>query len=133
MRLGLTQSLRTEQRLVQSPQMIQALQILQTPLLGLKDQIGQGMQGKGFLELKEDDSEEQTAAAATPALEDKLQREFAEQLDQLEQRLSPLPRNLGSGSGSAGSDEEDKKQNALNNTAGNGLSLPEHLLSQLRM
>ena len=39
MRLGLTQSLRAEQRLMQSPQMIQAMQILQTPLLELKDQI----------------------------------------------------------------------------------------------
>ena len=36
-RLGLTQNLRAEQRLVQSPQMIQAMQILQTPLLELTD------------------------------------------------------------------------------------------------
>ena len=40
MRLGLTQSLRTEQRLIQSPQMIQAMQVLQLPLLELKDQLG---------------------------------------------------------------------------------------------
>ncbi len=39
MRLGLTQSLRTEQRLVQSPQMIQAMKILQCPMQDLLEQI----------------------------------------------------------------------------------------------
>ncbi|MEI6128814.1 MAG: hypothetical protein WCR59_01990 [Planctomycetota bacterium] len=53
-RLGLSQSLRTEQRLVQSPQMIQAMQILQTPLMELKDQVEQELQENVFLERKED-------------------------------------------------------------------------------
>ena len=132
MRLGLTQSLRTEQRLVQSPQMIQAMQILQTPLLELKDQIEQELQENVFLEVKDDQDDERNAAAVTPALEEKLQRQFAEQIEQLEQRMPTSTRNLGSG-GQGSADEEDKKQNALNNTPGNGISLPEHLLSQARM
>ncbi|MGE3174480.1 MAG: RNA polymerase factor sigma-54 [Planctomycetota bacterium] len=134
MRLGLTQSLRTEQRLVQSPQMIQAMQILQTPLLELKDQIEQEMQENVFLELKEEhDDDRRVIEPETPALEDKLQRQFAEQIDQLEQRLQPGNRGPGSGTGGGSADEEDRKQSALNNTAGNDLSLPEHLLSQARM
>ncbi len=130
MRLGLSQSLRAEQRLMQSPQMIQAMQILQTPLLELKDQIEQELQENVFLELKEDPAESEPQQEAPLALEDKLQREFAEQLDQLEQRVGTGPRN-GSGSGSF--DDEDKKQSALNNTPGHGISLPEHLLSQARL
>ena len=54
MRLGLTQQLRTEQRLVQSPQMIQAMQVLQLPLLELKDQIDQELQENVFLERKDE-------------------------------------------------------------------------------
>jgi RNA polymerase sigma-54 factor len=53
MRLGLTQSLRAEQRLIQSPQMIQAMQVLQLPLLELKDQIDQELQENVFLERKD--------------------------------------------------------------------------------
>ena len=132
MRLGLTQSLRTEQRLMQSPQMIQAMQILQTPLLELKDQIEQELQENVFLELKEDPQDQSQPQDQGPAPEDKIQREFSEQLDQLEQRMGPGTRGLSRNSG-GGSDEEDKKQAALNNTPVHGISLPEHLMSQARM
>jgi RNA polymerase sigma-54 factor len=134
MRLGLTQSLRTEQRLVQSPQMIQAMQILQTPLLELKDQIEQEMQENVFLELKEEhDDDRRVQEPSTPALEDKLQRQFADQIEQLEQRMGPGAGSHGSRSGGGAAEEEDRKQNALNNTPGNDMSLPEHLLSQVRV
>ena len=43
MRLGLSQVLRAEQRLVQSPQMIQAMQVLQYPLLELRDRVEKEM------------------------------------------------------------------------------------------
>jgi RNA polymerase sigma-54 factor len=136
MRLGLSQSLRTEQRLVQSPQMIQAMQILQTPLLELKDQIDQELQENVFLERKDEEEGEEGRTAEqpqeTPALEDKLQREFAAEIDQLESRLQPTsPRMRPTGNG--GSDEEDLKLQALYNTPGPGVSLPEHLLAQARM
>ena len=41
--------MRAEQRLVQSPQMIQAMQVLQLPLMELKDQIEQELQENVFL------------------------------------------------------------------------------------
>ena len=133
MRLGLTQSLRAEQRLMQSPQMIQAMQILQTPLLELKDQIEQELQENVFLELKEDPQESVQQPEQKPALEERLQREFSEQLDQLEQRMGPGTRGTSHSSGGGSADDEDKKQAALNNTPGHGISLPEHLMSQARM
>lgn len=139
MRLGLTQSLRTEQRLVQSPQMIQAMQILQTPLLELKDQIEQELQENVFLEVAEDTERDEHRAAAAeeaelgkPPVEDKLQREFAEEISQLEARIGPGTGIRPSGPNWANQDE-DPKLAALYNTPGPGVSLPEHLLGQARM
>ncbi len=57
MRLGLTQNLRAEQRLIQSPQMIQAMQVLQYPLFELKDRIDQELMDNVFLDIKEDPGE----------------------------------------------------------------------------
>ncbi|MHC4077713.1 MAG: hypothetical protein ACYST0_04625, partial [Planctomycetota bacterium] len=53
MRLNLSQSLRTEQRLVQSPQMIQAMKILQCPMQELKEQIEQELDENILLEVIE--------------------------------------------------------------------------------
>ena len=137
MRLGLTQSLRAEQRLVQSPQMIQAMQVLQLPLLDLKDQIEQELQENVFLERK-DESEPQSEGERPavpepepeqPPLEDRLQREFSAEIEQLEARVDPSWRQR---SASAGGDEEDRKLEALNNTPGRSTSLPEHLMTQVR-
>lgn len=135
MRLGLTQSLRTEQRLVQSPQMIQAMQVLQLPLLELKDQIEQELQENVFLERKDESERTDGAAPAaepTPEpnqLEDRLQREFSTEIDQLEARLEP---NWRQRQGTWSGDEEDKKLEALNNTPGRSTSLPEYLMTQVR-
>jgi RNA polymerase sigma-54 factor len=130
-RLGLTQNLRTEQRLVQSPQMIQAMQILQTPLLELKDQIEQELQENVFLELKdEQDREPQAESPEPPHLEEKLQRQFASEIEQLEARTDRGRLRTRS---ALGGEEGDRKLEALANTPGNGISLPEYLLAQVRM
>ncbi len=55
MRLSLTQSLRTEQRMVQSPQMIQAMKILQCPMQELREQIEQELDENILLEVVEND------------------------------------------------------------------------------
>lgn len=137
MRLGLSQSMRAEQRLVQSPQMIQAMQVLQLPLMELKDQIEQELQENVFLERK-DEAERQDAgataageaAAPETPYEDRLQREFAAEIEQLESRNDTSWRNRA-GSG-AGGEEEDKKLEALANTPGRATSLAEHLMTQVR-
>ena len=134
MRLGLTQQLRTEQRLVQSPQMIQAMQILQCQMMELKDQIEQELQENVFLELKEQTEPEPEGNGTLadpdngPSLDERLEREFEGQLDQLEQRigrLTPARREFG--------EDGDRKLEALYNTPGPGISLSDHLLQQVRM
>ena len=50
MQLGLLQTARMEQRLVQSPQMIQAMQILQLPSLDLQERIEQELLENPLLE-----------------------------------------------------------------------------------
>lgn len=148
MRLGLSQNLRAEQRLVQSPQMIQAMQILQTPLIELQNQIEQELQENPCLERTEDQERERDlrdgdgmdgvdgaaadglAGPETPMLEDRLQREFAAEIEQLEARTDPGYRQRVS---ALGGEEGDKKLEAMMNTPGHGVSLHEHLLSQARM
>src|SRR5678815_911917 len=56
-KLGLHQSARLEQRLLQSPQMIQAMQILQMPALDLEARIQQELVENPFLELEDGSSE----------------------------------------------------------------------------
>ncbi len=132
MRLGLTQSLRTEQRLVQSPQMIQAMQVLQLPLLELKDHVEQELQENVFLE-RRDEADRGDGAPATaeqvPTIEDRLQREFSAEIDQLEARMEPSWRQ---GTRTYTGDDEDKKFEALQNTPGRATSLAEYLMTQVR-
>lgn len=134
MRLGLTQSLRAEQRLVQSPQMIQAMQILQTPLLELKDQVEQELQENVFLEVREpggeEDGQPMIAESSQPSLDEKLERQFAAELEQLEKRTERIPSRIGSGS----ADEQSERwMEMLNNTPDAGRSLSDHLLEQARL
>jgi len=125
--------------------MIQAMQVLQLPLLELKDQVDQELQENVFLERKDDaersepqtisDSDNQSENSsrdgdeASDAYEDRLQREFSAEIDQLEARVEPSWRQRGS---SYAADDEDRKLEALNNTPGRSSSLAEHLMMQVR-
>lgn len=140
MRLGLTQSLRTEQRLIQSPQMIQAMQVLQLPLIELKDQVEQELQENVFLEQKDDadraeggstgEGESQGERDADgDRYEDQLQREFSAEIDQLESRSEQGLRQRGS---AYNADDEDRKLEALQNTPGRTTSLADYLMIQAR-
>jgi RNA polymerase sigma-54 factor len=137
MRLGLTQSLRAEQRLIQSPQMIQAMQVLQLPLIELKDQVEQELQENVFLE-RQDEAERSEPAnldsnggdgGDSEPYEDRLHREFSAEIDQLESRVEPSWRQR---TGTLGTDDEDKKFEALQNTPGRSTSLAEYLMMQVR-
>ena len=109
MRLGLTQSLRAEQRLIQSPQMIQAMQVLQLPLIELKDQVEQELQENVFLERKDEaersdpatggDGPDDAASGEPEAYEDRLHRECSAVIDQLESRAEPSWRQRTGGLG----------------------------------
>ena len=136
MRLGLSQSLRTEQRLIQSPQMIQAMQVLQLPLIELKDQVEQELQENVFLERQDEADRAESGATGegeskqqADSDEDRMQREFSAEIDQLESRAEPSWRQRGS---AYNGDEEDKKLEALQNTPGRTTSLPDYLMTQVR-
>ena len=145
MRLGLTQNLRAEQRMVQSPQMIQAMQILQCPMIELQGQIEQELQENVFLEVNEDTERRREEGATDtdgnrvelddgrrdedekPTLEERLSSQFEHEIDQLEQRTQPL------GTRTRGSEEEsDRRLEMLYNTPDHGVTLSEHLLEQVR-
>ncbi|MCC6781977.1 MAG: RNA polymerase factor sigma-54 [Planctomycetes bacterium] len=139
MRLGLTQHLRAEQRLVQSPQMIQAMQVLQCPMAELIDRIDQELQENVFLEVKEESAENEggekgESAAETPREDDRQEAndataELWNELESLERRAEGVaPRTP-----TISDEEADRRLDALYNTPAQGISLPDHLLSQVRM
>jgi RNA polymerase sigma-54 factor len=132
MRLGLTQHLRQEQRLVQSPQMIQAMQVLQCPMAELRDQVEQELQENVFLEVREEREEGDERAERElpePGRERDEAAELWSELDRLERRTD----NGGVRPNRVSDDEADRRLEALYNTPDHGLSLPDHLLSQVRM
>ena len=135
MKLGLTQHLRAEQRLVQSPQMIQAMQILQCPMTELRDQIDQELQENVFLELKDNAAASTTTqnntteeAPAEKTLEERLEAQYSNELDQLERRVDRSPR-----SPRGSSEEADRRHELLNNHPNQGSTLAAHLMEQARM
>src|SRR5690606_6781031 len=126
MRLGLTQQLRAEQRQVQSPQMIQAMQVLQCPMAELRDQIDQELQENVFLEVRDDrdDADEGgRVAEAERSPETKERDEAAElwnELENLERRSDPggiRPTRMSD-------DEADRRLDALYNAPDHAMSLP---------
>jgi RNA polymerase sigma-54 factor len=113
-----------EQRLMQSPQMIQAMQILQLSALELEERIEQELTENPFLEVQENGEGEEAEKAAAeesgPSLEAML-----EELERYE-RDAP-PRNRPS------SEDSDKKLEAMNNTPAQYHSLGDSLLEQIAL
>ena len=127
MRLGLTQHIRAEQRLVQSPQMIQAMQVLQCPMAELSDRVEQELQENVFLEeIQERPKDEQQQDERTDR---DGEVDLWQELERLERR-SEGTRPVGP----RGSEEDgERRLEALYNTPAGAISLPEHLLEQVRM
>ncbi len=128
MKLGLHQSVRMEQRLVQSPQMIQAMQILQLPALELEGRIEQELTENPFLEPveNESDGEEERPAEATDA-ETRGVESMLEELERYERDFgessSPRP--------APDDGEGDRKYEAMKNTPASGSTLAEAVIEQL--
>lgn len=130
MRLGLTQQLRAEQRLVQSPQMIQAMQVLQCPMAELRDQIEHELQENVFLEVRDEreDGEDRGRETTDGDSRDEA-AELWNELDRLERRTD----TGGVRPTRVSDDEADRRLDALYNAPDHGISLPDHLLEQVRM
>lgn len=116
--------------------MIQAMQILQCPMMELKDQIEHELEENVFLEIAEqerddpppDRSPADNEAETGLSLEEKLQSEYAAELDQLESRnsgVSKAPRGS--------SEESDRRLEVLQNTPDLAGSLSDVLLDQMRL
>ena len=123
--------------------MIQAMQILQQPLMELKERIDQELQENVFLEIKEQ-SQGEGEREGEERRELLLQEEsrgsedlgepvsaLYETLEELEKRS--IDYRPGPGARKGGDDGEDAKHEALQNTAVAGVTLAEHLLEQLAM
>lgn len=115
MKLGLHQSARMEQRLLQSPQMIQAMQILQLSSQDLQERIEQELVENPFLE----------TADPLPS-EDAQLASLAEELSGITHR-----RDERSRASSAGLEDSDRKLEAMANTPDTGRTLAEELGAEL--
>ena len=139
MKLGLHQSARMEQRMIQSPQMIQAMQILQLSSQDLSERVEQELSENPFLELVEpgqDLASDGAAAIAPPDLEGggaaadrSLGTDIApdapgEEFERYEREWEPVRRVRDNGEG-------DRKLEALANTPDAPKTLAEALLDQL--
>jgi RNA polymerase sigma-54 factor len=144
MRLSLNQSQRLEQRLVQSPQMIQAMQILQLSTLDLQERIEEEMLENPFLEEAEGAEEGETPGetptdpveqAAQEATEDALDPNERADLENMLDEFERYDRELGDGTRTRVSDngEADRKLEAMQNTAADYHSLGGALLDQLAL
>ncbi len=143
--------MRMDQRQLLTPRMIQSMEILQLPLMALEERIEQELQNNPVLELRENEvdgtetvrSDAETSDAKDNYSEEEQQLVVKETGDSAEdfERLAKIGEFLeneefvtnGSfrGSGSyEGEGDRDRKLDAMNNTAGRGENLVEHLLGQ---
>jgi len=128
---------RLEQRLKLAPQMIQAVEILQLPLLQLEHRVNQELSENPVLELAQNapgaGADGADVAEASPAA-DEVRTELDAEIDKLdnlsEDYREYFSRSLGR---RRQSQETDKKLAALQNTPARTVSLQDYLMGQLRL
>ncbi|MDF1800522.1 MAG: RNA polymerase factor sigma-54 [Planctomycetota bacterium] len=128
MKLGLTQNARMEQRLVQSPQMIQAMQILQLSTLDLEGRVEQELMENPFLEVAEIEPERGELEAPNPD-ENPAEPGYEGMIEVLE----TYERELGDGRRTPKPDQEgaDRKFEAMQNAPARSQSLGDTLVENL--
>ena len=121
-----------EQRLVQSPQMIQAMQILQLSALDLQERIDQELAENPFLEVAEPEPSEDAKAGEGAGKEAAETAPERDGLDQMLEEMERYERDFGDGTRASGvsSEEGDKKYEAMQNTPNQPETLAQALLSQ---
>ena len=131
MKLGLHQSARLEQRLLQSPQMIQAMQILQLPGLDLEERIEQELTENPFLEVEEPAGAPDEEAA--PETDRRAEEAPGEGVETMLDLLERYDREFGDGRAPrpASPDEGDRKQEAMQNAPSRPRGLAPALLDQI--
>ncbi len=125
-----SQQMRLEQRL--TPQLIQAMEILQLPLLALEARIREELEVNPVLEEMEADppAERPVLKEDPPASEEnKAEAESFERLERMAREMEFDPGDLPYGRGGS-SEERDSKLDAMANTASRGEGLKEQLLHE---
>lgn len=125
-----SQQMRLEQRL--TPQLIQAMEILQLPLMALEARVREELESNPVLEEVETvpEPDAQEPKENLPTTEDGEAESF-ERLDTMARELEFDPGDLAYGRGGGGGDgERDAKLDAMANTASRGIGLRESLEQQ---
>jgi len=125
--------LRLEQRLKLAPQIIQSIEILQLPMMELRERIEQELEENPVLEATEPQLEMVASEEEAEGEERRAeQEEFSDELEQLlkmdEEWREYLSRTT---SPAAAREETERKAEALENTADRPPTLQDHLLEQL--
>ncbi len=148
MRFDTSLQQRLEQRMVLAPKMIQAMEILQLPLMALQERIDQELIANPVIEVRQQEPD----ADAAPADRDEMSRDAAEAERELVvkdegdnaedfERLSNLvdrwesyfEEQAGSYRPRIARGDEDPKTEAMQNTADDGETLQEHMLGAWRL
>lgn len=125
MRLEYTQNLKLEQRLSQSPQMIQAMQILQLTAPELLDRIAAEIEDNPFLETNEHEDALQGAAGEAESTEE--HEPDPVDLESIGNLLEAAPASRGTGS------KEDQDFDAVQNVAAPDVHTEDSVLAELRI
>ena len=115
-----------EQRLIQSPQMIQAMQILQLGALDLQERIEAELLENPFLELSEPEAPDRETSAADAEPETREAAGVEQMLDELER----YERDFGDRGLRPNREDADRKYEAMQNTPNQPETLAQALLAQ---
>lgn len=130
MRLEYTQNLKLEQRLSQSPQMIQAMQILQLTAPELLDRIAAELEENPFLETNESEDKAEEQESRDAAAEEGAEAEHEPDpvdVENMGNLLEAAPVSKGSGS------REDSDYDMVQHVAAPDLHTEDSVLAELRI
>ncbi len=127
---------RLEQRMQLSQQMLQNLELLQMPIMALKEKLDQELESNPTLELVED-AEERASAIDTPVEKTDKEKDAEEQDERRREVLESLDEEISEAyrrkSRIGSTEESDKRQEFLQNIGAGPATLKEHLRNQVSL
>ena len=147
MRFDTSLQQRLEQRMILAPRMIQAMEILQLPLMALQERIDQELIANPVMEMRAGDAEDEGSLAPAdetpPAAAAETDRDLVveqdggpedfERLSTLVDRWETYFEDIGPRRARATADGEDPKAEAMQNTPDAGQTLQEYMLDLWRL
>jgi len=145
MKLEMTGQMRMEQRMKLAPHMIQSMEILQLPLLALQERLEQELNNNPVLELEEPVRSDETQAPEEPSQDDDFaekdlvvdtdnnKADDFERLDRLDDDFKEFIDQSGPFRSRRQAEEQDRKLEAIKNTAAPPQSLHDYLSEQWRL